>query len=474
MKVKQFKQILGSAFLLTLTFAFSSCEGTLDDIFGVWDRPANGISFDKTEINFTSEGATDQLSVTFNPENTHPKDLTWETKDPSVATVDANGKVTSVDVGVTQITATTANGKTATCNVNVYGVEFETKSTEILAGTTIKLFPTVCPHDATVSWTSSDDTKVSVVGSVENGVAVGKVTAAVGAIGSSYKITASVTVDGKTYTDDITINVVGVTLNLSRVGLYIGGDAVELKATCSGGEAVTTWTNEGDDVVDIIGTGSTITVKSKDAEGIAKIKVTTTNGYTDVCEVVVKELGLPLSEFIAYDMVEFAIGGVLTAEGNVFTSVEKATSLGETPVAMIAYAGDDSGFSEPYTHGLAIALEDESSTHNYLTALSLVYLKDAPTIGSYSAHWYIPTIQSWYYMMYSFGGKSYNCTGLNDALASVGGKKLKAESYWTSTSHAYSVFTYSFNFLEFNSDGSYWVMEEDGFGSLNTRGVIAF
>ncbi len=63
---------------------------------------------------------TKQLSVTFNPEDTtDDKTVTWSSSNPAVATVDQNGKVTAVATGSAKITATTANGITASCNVAV-------------------------------------------------------------------------------------------------------------------------------------------------------------------------------------------------------------------------------------------------------------------------------------------------------------------------------------------------------------------
>src|SRR5699024_10450007 len=42
--------------------------------------------------------------------------VTWTSSDPSVATVDETGYVFGIKNGTTLITATTENGKTATCN----------------------------------------------------------------------------------------------------------------------------------------------------------------------------------------------------------------------------------------------------------------------------------------------------------------------------------------------------------------------
>ncbi len=64
-----------------------------------------------------------QLTATITPNNATNKTVTWSSADQLVATVDTNGLVTAVGVGKTVITATTSNGKTATCTVTVYQSE---------------------------------------------------------------------------------------------------------------------------------------------------------------------------------------------------------------------------------------------------------------------------------------------------------------------------------------------------------------
>lgn len=60
------------------------------------------------------------LSTTIAPDNTIDKTVTWHSSKPTVATVDANGKVTAVGNGKAVITATmTDGGYTATCTVTV-------------------------------------------------------------------------------------------------------------------------------------------------------------------------------------------------------------------------------------------------------------------------------------------------------------------------------------------------------------------
>ena len=78
----------------------------------------NGISLNKQSMTL-NVGTSETLTVTFNPENaTEDKTVTWTTSNAAVATVD-NGKVTGVAEGTATITATSSNGKTATCEVTV-------------------------------------------------------------------------------------------------------------------------------------------------------------------------------------------------------------------------------------------------------------------------------------------------------------------------------------------------------------------
>ena len=58
------------------------------------------------------------LTVTFTPSNATEKALTWATANSSIATVD-DGKVKAIAPGQTTITATSSNGHSATCTVNV-------------------------------------------------------------------------------------------------------------------------------------------------------------------------------------------------------------------------------------------------------------------------------------------------------------------------------------------------------------------
>ncbi|AGF55708.1 putative repeat protein (TIGR01451 family) [Clostridium saccharoperbutylacetonicum] len=73
------------------------------------------LTLDKSTLNLT-KGDSGQLTATTTPAGAK---VTWKSSDPSVATVDSTGKVTGIKEGQATITATTADGLTATCVVTI-------------------------------------------------------------------------------------------------------------------------------------------------------------------------------------------------------------------------------------------------------------------------------------------------------------------------------------------------------------------
>ena len=128
------------------------------------------ITLDKSSLEL-NEGETATLVATVKPDNATNKTVTWSSSRTSVATVDANGKVTAVAEGTATITAK-AGDKTATCSVtvkkNVIAVESVTldiTSTILNTGETLTLTATVKPDNATdktVTWSSSNSSVATV------------------------------------------------------------------------------------------------------------------------------------------------------------------------------------------------------------------------------------------------------------------------------------------------------------------------
>ena len=95
---------------------------------------------------------SETLTATITPDNASNKNVTWESSNTNVATVDNTGKVTAVSEGTATITVTTADGgKTATCEVTVKPAEHtvtvltdgkgsaSASATTAAAGTTVTL-----------------------------------------------------------------------------------------------------------------------------------------------------------------------------------------------------------------------------------------------------------------------------------------------------------------------------------------------
>lgn len=94
----------------------ATCSVTVNAVDYV---PVESVSLDKTSLGLT-EGETAQLTATVEPEDASNKNVTWESSNTNVATVDANGEVTAVSAGTATITVTTVDGgKTDTCTVTV-------------------------------------------------------------------------------------------------------------------------------------------------------------------------------------------------------------------------------------------------------------------------------------------------------------------------------------------------------------------
>ena len=122
--------------MLMAAVTLTSCEGTLDDIFGEWSRPTGqqnneppkpddtpvavtGVTIDQSTLSLAID-ASAQLVATVLPADAANKSVSWSSSNAAVATVNANGNVKAVAAGTATITVTTTDGaKTATCAVTV-------------------------------------------------------------------------------------------------------------------------------------------------------------------------------------------------------------------------------------------------------------------------------------------------------------------------------------------------------------------
>ncbi|MBR5399921.1 MAG: Ig-like domain-containing protein [Bacteroidales bacterium] len=155
------------------------------------------IELDKTDITLDA-GETSTIKATVKPDNATVKTITWTSSKPTVATVDGNGKVTGLDNGTTNITATCGD-KTAICKVTVKvlvkSISLDQSSATIIKGEIpLILQLTITPENAadkTIKWSSSNiniaTVKNGVVTAVNAGDAV--ITAEVGDKKAQCKVT---------------------------------------------------------------------------------------------------------------------------------------------------------------------------------------------------------------------------------------------------------------------------------------------
>ncbi|HJB96444.1 MAG TPA: Ig-like domain-containing protein [Candidatus Mediterraneibacter intestinigallinarum] len=236
----------------------ATCEVTVKEI------PLESIALDKETLELV-KGASDTLTVQYNPETTtDDKGVTWTTSDASVATVE-NGVVTAVGVGTATITAISVMGAdiTDSCEVTVTAplqsltLTADRTIDDLEVGDTVNLTVGYNPEDTTdekgVTWTSSDENVATVD---ENGV----VTAVAGG-------TATITATS------VANENIAVTCNIKVLkhteSIALGTeDMVLLKGEASDPVAVTFNPADTDDSKAVDWTTSDATVATVDANGV--------------------------------------------------------------------------------------------------------------------------------------------------------------------------------------------------------------
>lgn len=126
-------------------------------------QPVTEIQLSNTEMS-VKKGTIFWLNATVLPETADNKNVTWSSSDTSLATVDPDGKVTTLACGTVTISCVSAdNGTVAYCIVEitepVTGLELNAYYQEMVTDTKFVIVPTVLPFDAinkAVTYVSSD------------------------------------------------------------------------------------------------------------------------------------------------------------------------------------------------------------------------------------------------------------------------------------------------------------------------------
>ena len=136
----------------------------------------NKIELDKKTINM-NVGEEEMLRTILTPSDVTDVTISWKSSDSNVVAVDMNGKIQAVSKGEAVITATSNNGKKATCVikkkkkiVSVTSLTLNKKNLTLTVGKSEKLVAVIKPSNATnkkITW-SSGNAKVATVDSNGN------------------------------------------------------------------------------------------------------------------------------------------------------------------------------------------------------------------------------------------------------------------------------------------------------------------
>ena len=257
---------------LALSGATGSCEVVVDP------ADVTRVSLSSLSVNV---GDSKQVTVTFTPSNS-AAELTWQTGDASVATVE-NGVVTGHKVGSTTITATTAGGISGSCTVTVKepstSVSLDVNELTLEVGMTHMLTTTVEPDGTTdsLTWSTSSSSIASVNSS--------------GLVTANRAGTALITVkttSGQIATCQVTVRnktVVPTGISIDRTDARMAiGETLQLSASIEPSNTTMTnakWTSSDPEVATVSNTGVVRAISS----GSAEIRAETENGLYDLCQI---------------------------------------------------------------------------------------------------------------------------------------------------------------------------------------------
>ena len=287
------------------------------------------------------------------PENVYNKNVSFESADTRIATVDANGVVTGVSVGETVITVTTEDGGfTGACTINVYnqavtGVTIEPSEAELTVGSSTKLTATVLPENATnknVIYSVDDESILSVDqdGNV-TGLSLGTATVTVTTEDGGFTASAEINV--------IPVQVTGVGLSpeAASVGL---GHTIQLTASIKPSNAANKnlfWSVSDETIISVDDRG-TVTGLSL---GTATATVTTEDGgFSASAEITV--CYAPANTWTAIGTMNNEFCGVFNGDGYAVRGIYINTQ--ESYQGLFGNSGGDSiianlGVAESYIYG---------------------------------------------------------------------------------------------------------------------------
>lgn len=336
------------------------------------DAPLQSIEPEQTEISMI-KNQTAEIRYTLNPsDTTSDKTVTMTSSDESVVTVDENGVLTAKSAGSAVITLSGAEGITAQVNVTVTEIPIDSvvlsrQSVTVERGETAELTAAITPadttdEDTTITWTSSDESVVTVnPAKSESGEAV---TIQATDKGGRAVITAE-TANGKTAQCEVHVPIHMESIELGDPFDMLRGQTTTLEVTYN--------PENTDDDRDVTWTSSDPSVASVDAEtgvikalkeGTAEITAATTKTaepFTDSVEVTVKEnhLDEEAAEGLTFNgpedpvlkgqkiyMTDYLTLDQIVEEGKITDDITAEWSVEDETVASIDQSGCLTGLKE--------------------------------------------------------------------------------------------------------------------------------
>lgn len=245
-------------------------------------NPVTSISLNSTDI---SMHVGERVTITPEclPNDADDTSVTWSTSNSDIASIDDFGIVSAKAVGVATITATTVNGKNASCIINVVTtsatyLSLNKTSMELIVGTSDSLTATILPSNTTnkgVSWKSNNS-------NVANVTSNGQVTA----ISTGVAIINATTTDGTELSASCVVTVTNpvksVNLNTTSAEITVG-QQITLLASCipnNADDTRITWVSSNEHVATVV--EGVVTAKSI---GSTTITASSVNGLVATCEV---------------------------------------------------------------------------------------------------------------------------------------------------------------------------------------------
>jgi len=241
------------------------------------ESPIEGVSFDVDTVYLeTSKNETVTLTPVIVPADAIPASIIWESSNPEIAEVDANGTVTPKSKGAAVIKVIIGD-LTAECKVEVdptyppnyvevTKVTVTPSSANLKVGEKITLSVEILPENSTYKWTSWSSSNKKVA-TVSNGTvtAVGVGTAVITVNSDGVKAKCNITVTAKT------VAITGIKLSHTTARLK-EGESFTLKATLqpSGAGGNITWSSSNKNIATVDSNGKVKAIKAGEVNIIAK------------------------------------------------------------------------------------------------------------------------------------------------------------------------------------------------------------